>query len=211
MMALADAHCRFIFVDVGYFGRQGDGGVFAHSSLGRALSATKNDDNPLDIPICGTLPGSQETFPFVFIGDAAFPVGPHLLKPFAGASLSQEQDIYNFRLSRARRCVESAFGIMRQRWRIFSKPIALDPNTATAIVKAGVVLHNYLKQDEEDGEEFRGAQCSNTMMQVSGLERLRTDTSVGGYLRERLMNWFSNGAGAARAPWQYQTVHRGDW
>jgi len=52
------------------------------------------------------------------------------------------------RLSRARRVIENAFGIMAARWRIFLKAIPAFPNNVKHIVRAGVVLHNFLTKAE---------------------------------------------------------------
>lgn len=44
-----------------------------------------------------------------------------------------------FRLSRARRTIENAFGILVSRWRTFRKPITANENTVVALVKACAV------------------------------------------------------------------------
>lgn len=55
------------------------------------------------------------------VGDDAFALKTHLLKPYGGTNLTKAQKIFNYRLSRARRIVENAFGILASRFRIFQK------------------------------------------------------------------------------------------
>ena len=47
-------------------------------------------------------------------------------------------------MSRARKVVEIAFGILANRWRIFHRCIHLNPDNVTTVVKATVLLHNIL-------------------------------------------------------------------
>lgn len=56
----------------------------------------------------------------VFVADDAFPLKTYILKPYARSTyLSRNPKIFNYRLSRARRIVENAFGILTSKFRIF--------------------------------------------------------------------------------------------
>ena len=67
------------------------------------------------------------------------------MKPYSGRGLSQEEEIFNYRLSRCRRAIENTFRILSARWRIFRRPIKAKPETVDHIVKACICLHNYLR------------------------------------------------------------------
>jgi hypothetical protein len=56
---------------------------------------------------------------FVFIADEVFALTENILKPFPHKDLTQEKQIFNYRLSRARQCVENAFGVLVAHFRIF--------------------------------------------------------------------------------------------
>ncbi|KZS06799.1 Uncharacterized protein APZ42_029622 [Daphnia magna] len=51
---------------------------------------------------------------------------------------------YGRELSRARRIIENAFGIMSARFQLFLKSISADPKNVNHFVKAGLALHNFL-------------------------------------------------------------------
>lgn len=52
-----------------------------------------------------------------FIGDDAFLTSKNLMKSYSGTNLGQKKRIFNYRLSRARRTIENAFGILVSHWR----------------------------------------------------------------------------------------------
>lgn len=63
------------------------------------------------LPANEAVAGGERELPYVFIADEAFPLKEHLMRPFPGAQLvTENKKIYNYRLSRARRVVENAFG-----------------------------------------------------------------------------------------------------
>ena len=108
-MAVADADYGFTYVDVGAYGRENDANIFANSTFGQRLQ-----HGTLQLPSAD--PGDLE---YVFIGDEAFQLQQRIMRPYPGARLGgigegdyHQRLIYNYRLSRARRVVENAFGIL---------------------------------------------------------------------------------------------------
>ena len=144
-MVLVDADYKFIYMDVGGSGRISDGGVFRNGQLSKAL-----EKNTLNIPPAEILLNSTKKIPFVVAGDGAFPLKNFLMKPYPYQGLSREKQILNYRLSRAGRIVENAFGILTNRFRVFMKTIHLSPDNVESLVLASCVLHNYLRTKPAD-------------------------------------------------------------
>lgn len=53
------------------------------------------------------LPNTNIIMSYAFVGEEAYPLRNDLLKPYPHRQLQPEQHIFNYRLSRARRVVES--------------------------------------------------------------------------------------------------------
>ena len=87
-----------------------------------------------------------EPIPYVFLADHASPLGKPCLKPYSQSCLTPIKRIFNYRLSRVRRVTENAFGILTNRFRVFTTRMCLDPDKATIITLATLVLHNMLPQ-----------------------------------------------------------------
>jgi hypothetical protein len=107
-LALVDAYYKFTVVDIGSYGRNSDGGIFAHSKLWKYL------ETHLDIPEDKQLPGTSCLAPHVIVSDEAFLLKTCLMRPYPGSQSKgdKEKRIFNYRLSRATRVVENAFGIL---------------------------------------------------------------------------------------------------
>ena len=82
-------------VDIGDAGRRSDGGVLSNSAFGRAL-----EDNSLSFPPSDPLPGMPSSqVPYVIVGDEAFPLKQHIMRPYPGRNMPESQAVYNYRLS----------------------------------------------------------------------------------------------------------------
>jgi len=80
------------------------------------------------------------------VRNEAFPLKTYLTRPYPGSQskADNENSIFNYRLSRARRVVENAFGILSQKFQIYQRTIQSLPENAD-IIFATCNLHNYLR------------------------------------------------------------------
>jgi hypothetical protein len=90
--------------------------------------------------------------------------------------------------------VECAFGILSNKWRIFQRPLNVSPDFALGIVKACIVLHNFVR--ERDCYMFRD------VLTVTGVEDVPDGQPVRGGLtasnvRNKVAEYFLTDAGAA--------------
>ena len=140
LLAIVDANYKFIYVEAGATGRSGDAGVFSESALKKAL-----DNNSLNLPPPANVDGiSHHKITHYFVGDYAFSLTTTLMKPYPQRLLDKPKRIFNYRLKRARRVVENAFGILACRFRVFLTTIRLQPEKETYLILAGCCLHNFL-------------------------------------------------------------------
>jgi hypothetical protein len=120
----------------------------------------------------------------VILGDEAFPLRNSLLRPFSGTHLDMKKRLFNYRLSRARRYVACAFGILTNKWRIFHRPVNVSPDLAVDIVKACTVLHNIVR--EKNGYDFED------ILTTTGLGNLPNGQIVrGGLAANRIRDTFA--------------------
>ncbi|GBO46771.1 hypothetical protein AVEN_12477-1 [Araneus ventricosus] len=131
--------CHTMSKDVGTNGRISDGGAWGKCKLKFAL-----DRNTVNLPEDNNFPLTTTKVPYVIVADDAFPLSLNLMKPYPGRGLNDEEMIFNYRLSRARRVSENAFGILAARFQIFKQRILTSPVNATKIVMARCALHNFL-------------------------------------------------------------------
>lgn len=156
LMAVVDSEYCFVSIDVGAYGRESDSTVFKDCPFGKKLYS-----NQLNLPAPACLPNTTDSpQPFVIVGDEAFGLHKNLLRPYPGRGLNPTRRVFNYRLSRARRLVECAFGILANKWRVLHSPLLVEPDYADDIIKACCILHNYVRR--RDGYKFEDT-LSNVM------------------------------------------------
>eukprot|EP00111_Clytia_hemisphaerica_P003777 TCONS_00010849-protein len=227
LLALVDHDYKFIFADVGCQGRISDGGVYRNCSFYKAL-----ESGNLGIPEPRLLPSSNDPnyinhesvpVPYVFVGDEAFPLGIHCLKPYSQQGLTLRSRVFNYRLSRFRRVTENAFGILASRFRIFLTKIPLDPDKAVTITLASLVIHNMLRElstdsytpegfidevNEETGEVTEGAWREQNLADLAFLELQRNRRNnaynrTASQVREMFADHFF---GPGQVQWQWNMI-----
>ncbi|XP_036317694.1 putative nuclease HARBI1, partial [Rhagoletis pomonella] len=147
LLALVDARCRFIYINVGSPGRCNDSAIFESSSLKRQFqqcSLFKEMTRQI----------SSVNVPVILLGDSAFKLDVHLMKPYpfcVNQPLNKKK--FNFALSKCRRVVENAFGHLKARFRRVGKGLDNHMINAKAIIKACCVLHNFLNEENDEINE----------------------------------------------------------
>lgn len=137
LLAVVDADGFFLTIDVGVYGRNSDGRVLQVSSFGQAM-----DLCDLDLPNPTPLPGETQNVPFYFVADEAFPLKRNIMRPYGRNQLTNERRAYNNRLSRARKSVECAYGMLASKFGGLYTPICCKPEYVDNIIKAMCVLRN---------------------------------------------------------------------
>lgn len=105
----------------------------------------KRNDTELQLP--PDAPIGNKLLPHYFIGDDAFSFLRRLMKPYKfkrNETATDEKNVFNYRLSRARRCVESAFGLLSVKWQCINSVFQCQPNKVKTIVAACCLLQNFL-------------------------------------------------------------------
>ena len=155
--------------------------------------------------------------PYFIAADDAFALRSWLQKPYSQRQMTKKQRIFNYRLSRARRIVENAFGILAHRFRCLLTTLQQDPTTVTSIVMACVCLHNYLREknptavyleadQEDDGHTMIPGVWRKDRPLVGGISDFanHTTSKTAKKQREYLTEYYSSEAGAV--PWQNDMI-----
>lgn len=225
LLAACDYNYKFTLIDVGSYGSECDGRVFAESNMSKLLR-----QNDLNLPKGNAeLPGSELQMPCFFVADDAFVLTENMMKPYSKRYLNEKEKNFNYRLSRARRTIENAFGILSARWRIFRRPIAVNPTTVDNIIVSAICLHNFLKSVNDEQSVSKRMYCPPNFVDC---ENENGNLTLGNWRlgeksnmqplkkappcraaqkafrqRDTLAEYFLTAEG--EVPWQYDYVQRG--
>lgn len=80
--------------------------------------------------------------------------------------------IFNYRLSRARRVTENAFGLLSQVFRVFYQPMNIESTTCDNLIWVACCLHNMLRDGylEENRQLHYEYDCEQTLPKDNMLE-----------------------------------------
>nr|CAH7719015.1 unnamed protein product [Callosobruchus chinensis]CAH7733013.1 unnamed protein product [Callosobruchus chinensis]CAH7753395.1 unnamed protein product [Callosobruchus chinensis] len=188
LLAVVDSEYRFIAVDVGAYGRDSDSNIFNNWNFGKKLT-----QNRLNMPETKPLPNTNDTpLPFVFLGDEAFPLNNNFMKPYPRSNLNTQRRIFNYRLSRSRRVVECAFGILSNKWRIFHTSMTIPPDFAVLVTKTACVLHNFVRR--RDGYRFEDT-LTHYFEDIPFRSPQHRSTNRGRNIRDNFAGYFMTPAG----------------
>ena len=213
LVALADANYQFLYVDVGAEGGAGDAGTWARCSLHRAII-----DGRIGFPDPTPLPNDDRDIPFHLVGDDAFALKTWLMKPYAHLSQLHHERVFSYRLSRARRVVENAFGILQQRWRVFSTTLLVRPRVVRLISICACILHNlqlkkqpplphHLDREDDNHNMIPGSwRDENDLMEdLAGDPGMRNPSRDAKSVRKYLAAYYASPAGSV--PWQEGIIY----
>lgn len=162
-----------MYINVGSPGRNNDSYIFEKSKLKK-----QHENNSIFYEYSKII--KNTSVPVLLVGDGAFRLSKFLMKPYQGTDFTDAEANYNKCLSRARRVVENAFGILKARFRKIGKGIDANINNATTIIKACCVIHNFLihKNDKIRKEWILELKNVNTNGNQRQPERTTTSRSI---------------------------------
>ena len=159
-------------------------------------------------PPARVIPGTDTEIPMLFVADEAYPLKPYIMKPFSARGLTVSERIYNYRLSRARRVVENAFGILVNRFRILMGNMQLQPDQVCDVVMACCALHNFLRSTVADAschtEGTSGETSEQETVDFFTHEKRLSGSSYNAAskeIRDKLAPYF---VGQGQVPWQWK-------
>jgi hypothetical protein len=196
LLAICDAEGKFLYVSAGAPACVGDAGLF-----GRSILKERIDEGMLrcvQIPLAMPDGPLHQIYPYL-VGDAAFPIGPHMLKVYEPPpAIGTPQSELNFRLTNARRVIEMTFGRLKGRWVFCSKnSFWNDVKFTRDSIEACCGLHNFLEQrlvELPDMEEGNDGQAVHIPMDAGVADeplQQNGQAVAGRNLRDRVAAWVS--------------------
>lgn len=140
------------------------------------------------------------------MGDEAFRLHKNILKPYTRKAARQDADktVFNYRLSRARRVTENAFGLLSQIFRVFYTTININPETCDNLVIVACCLHNmlrdaYLEKNNKIFYQYDHEKCMNNIHFTPLINEGGFANAEGFTVRDSFKEYFNN---EGAVPWQ---------
>lgn len=202
LMACSDADGIFTIIEIGYAGRNSDGGIFRASAIKHWITNEMSN-----LPPPSRLPDDENecNFPYYFVGDEAFPLSRYLMRPYPQKTLDNTKRVFNYRLSRGRKSVECAFGMMTKKFQVLSSPIrARTTQRVVDITKSVCILHNFIRKCE--GIQYNSYEPQENSETPTTIVHPRGDIAVHSRsTANEVRNYLANHFLTPRAslPWQW--------
>ena len=113
LVNLIDAKYRFLWTDCGSSGSSSEAQIFNRSDLRENIK-----DGRLGLLAPEPLGEGGPNLHYFLLGEDAFALMQWMMKPYSRRQLTREERIANNRLSRGRRVVINAFGILASQYRL---------------------------------------------------------------------------------------------
>lgn len=124
VQAVCDSMSRFTYLSVQSPGSTNDVVAFETCSLSQR---------------CKSFPPS-----FHLVGDNAYVCNESMITPYSGSQKNDPtKDSFNFYVSQVRIKIEQAFGLVRNKWRIFNSPLSVKLQSVGVVINAAFRLHNF--------------------------------------------------------------------
>ena len=120
------------------------------------------------------------------------------MKPYPRRNdLSNEEKIFNYRLSRARLSIECAFGLLTEKWQVLQGPLRFSVRHCDMIMCALIGLHNFALYENDTDDNIEIIEDYITIEE-------RNNALMPSTMRNRLKSYFSSPAGSVS--WQEKYI-----
>jgi len=213
LLALVGPDYRFLYINVGSQGSASDAQIYNRSNLKEALIT-----NSIGFPEAEILPkDDQDPMPYFIVADDAFALATYLMKPFSRRGLDLDEMVFNYRLCRARRISENAFGILANRFQVLLTTMAQRPETVKLIVETCCILHNLMRERyprmqnalldlEDDEHNVIPGSWRRERRILADLQRISGPNTTRVAKRQRLLLKHYLNSSAGSVPWQRAQV-----
>jgi hypothetical protein len=156
------------------------------------------EEEELHIPFPASLPLDDS----YFVSDEVFPLKINSMRPYPKRMLTNKRRIFNYRLYHALKGIECAFSILNAKFKISEGPMCCKKETVNSVIKASVVLHNFIRtQQGLFGKESENYAVNQSSHHILNNDDGRQILSRAQHQRNQLADYFLTLAGAIPSQW----------